>query len=506
VKLRIAPLLAALALAASPALARPSPAAPDLARMSGGELIAFTRAMPKGGELHLHLGGSIFAEDQLDWAVRDGFCIDLKVLAIRPPCTPTDDLRPAADALKDPMVRSGMIDSLSVRHPGFGGRSGHDQFFTAFSRSGYAPMRLGDALAGLMDRLARENALYVEVMITPQGPAASAIGRQVGWRDDLPGLRVAMRAAGLDALVPKAMADTDTLEARARQVLGCSTPAPRPGCAVTVRYLAQSNRTASPEETFAQIELATLLIARDPRWVGVQLVSPEDDPAAIANYDLHMRMVDLLTDHGRATNVSLHAGELSLEVATPATLSDHVAKAVRIAGARRIGHGADIAHEDGAEALAAELATKGVLVEINLSSNDAILGVRAPEHPYAWLRSRGVPTALSTDDPGILRIDLSHEYARAAREGASYADLKASARNAVAFSFLRGQGLWRDPGRYAAAEPACAAALGRETPPPGPCADLIAASDKAREQWRLERRFALFEAGWPRRAARARGR
>jgi hypothetical protein len=275
---------------------------------------------------------------------------------------------------------------------------------------------------------------------------------------------------------------------------------------VTVRYLAQANRTASPEETFAQIELATLVIARDPRWVGVQLVSPEDDPAALANYDLHMRMVDVLTGHGRTASVSLHAGELSLDVATPAAMSDHVAKAVRVAGASRIGHGAAIAHEDGAEALAAEMASKGVLVEINLSSNDAILGLRAPEHPYAWLRARGVPTALSTDDPGILRIDLSHEYARAAREGASYADLKASARNAIAFSFLKGQGLWRDPGRYRAADPACAAALGRESPPPGACADLIAASDKAREQWRLERRLALFEASWPRRAVKARGR
>ena len=37
----------------------------------------------------------------------------------------------------------------------------------------------------------------------------------------------------------------------------------------------------------------------------------------------------------------------------------------------------DILHEDGAEALLAEMAGKGVLVEINLTSNDVILGVKA---------------------------------------------------------------------------------------------------------------------------------
>ena len=44
----------------------------DLAKMSGGERIAFLEAMPKGGELHNHLGGSIFAETWMDWAATDG--------------------------------------------------------------------------------------------------------------------------------------------------------------------------------------------------------------------------------------------------------------------------------------------------------------------------------------------------------------------------------------------------------------------------------------------------
>ena len=50
--------------------------------------------------------------------------------------TPEQGLRPASDALRDAGLRSAMIDSLTTRKPGFMGRNGHDQFFTAFDRYG----------------------------------------------------------------------------------------------------------------------------------------------------------------------------------------------------------------------------------------------------------------------------------------------------------------------------------------------------------------------------------
>lgn len=472
-------------------------AAPDMAKMTGGQLTAFTRAMPKGGELHNHISGGIFAETLLAWAVEDGLCINVKTLSVTPPCQPGEDLKPAAAIKTDEVLRAAMIDSFSVRHADFLDRSGHDQFFSAFGRFGAAgAKRDGDMLANVVDSLARQNTFYLEAMVTPQGVASRVKGAQVGWKGgDLAAQKAANTAAGLDALVPAAIAETDAMEARARALMKCGTPEALPGCQVTVRYLVQTSRVAPPEQTFAQLQMGVALIAADKRWVGLQMVAPEDHPLAIANYSLHMKMVDYLTDHGRTAKAALHAGELSMAYAAPEALRDHIAQAVRVAGARRIGHGVDLPLETGAEALAAEMAAKGILVEVNLSSNDAILGVSGKAHPYALLRQRGVPVSLSTDDAGILRIDLSHEYARAADEGASYADLKASARNAIAFSFLAGEGLWDDPGAYRRPAKACAGQVGKVEPKPGACSDLIAASDKAREQWRHERLLAAFEAG-----------
>ncbi len=483
------------ALTAAVLLASPAVAAPDLAAMTAGQRTAFAKAMPKGGELHNHVAGAIFPETLLAWAAEDGLCIDVAELALAPPPCAGEDLRPAAAAYADDELYSDLLDSFSTRQAGFRDRSGHDQFFGVFGRIGAtAPHRAGDMLAVVMDDLAHQNTFYLEAMVTPQGAAAAALGLKVGLRPDLAEMKAAIDGAGLAAVVTAAVAETDAMEARARAVLACETPQARPGCQVTVRYLVQTIRTLPPEATFAQLQLGVALVQADRRWVGLQMVAPEDNPVALANYARHMEMVGFLSGRGQLAPAALHAGELTFDHAPPEHLRDHIAQAVRVAGARRIGHGVDLPHETGAEALAAEMAARGVLVEVNLTSNAVILELGPDRHPYAWLRQRGVPVSLSTDDAGLLRIDLSHEYARAEAYGASYGDLKRSARNALAFSFLAGEGLWAAPGTYRRPHRACRGEIGRAEPRRQACADLLAASDKAREQWRHEALLAAFEA------------
>jgi adenosine deaminase len=160
----------------------------------------------------------------------------------------------------------------------------------------------------------------------------------------------------------------------------------------------------------------------------------------------------------------------------------------------RIGHGVDVMYEELPHELLKNMADKGVLVEINLTSNDLILGVSGKRHPFETYRAYGVPVALSTDDPGIERIDLTHEYVRAVETyGLSYADLKELVRNSVEFSFLPGASLWDGKGGYARFVAACAnEAPGGDGPSPS-CAAFLANSEKAAQQWKLERRFQDFE-------------
>jgi adenosine deaminase len=107
-------------------------------------------------------------------------------------------------------------------------------------------------------------------------------------------------------------------------------------------------------------------------------------------------------------------------------------------------------------------------------------------------RQYGVPMALSTDDEGVVRIDLTHEYQRAVQTyDLSYTDIKALSRNALAYSFLPGQNLFTD---VAGVQRNKACKKDR----PGTdlsthCEALLADSEKARLQWQLEQRFRAFE-------------
>jgi adenosine deaminase len=134
------------------------------------------------------------------------------------------------------------------------------------------------------------------------------------------------------------------------------------------------------------------------------------------------------------------------------------------------------------------------MVEINLTSNDVILGVTGKDHPFPVYRKFSVPVALSTDDEGVSRIDLTHEYVRAAETyGLHYADLKQMVRASLEHSFLSGSSLWAERDVFTRAASPCAAPRPGDEKPSAGCAAFLQDSDKARQQWELERRFRAFE-------------
>jgi adenosine deaminase len=105
--------------------------------------------------------------------------------------------------------------------------------------------------------------------------------------------------------------------------------------------------------------------------------------------------------------------------------------------------------------------------------------------------------ALSTDDEGVSRIDLTHEYVRAAQTYAlSYADLKQMVRTGFEHNFLPGASLWREPDVFTRDAAACATDATGAAKPSVACAAFLGSSEKAQQQWELERRFREFESGF----------
>jgi hypothetical protein len=177
----------------------------------------------------------------------------------------------------------------------------------------------------------------------------------------------------------------------------------------------------------------------------------------------------------------------------PDGLSFHIRSSVLTGHAERIGHGVDIMHEVNPYELLRELARRNVMIEICLTSNDVILGISGKDHPLQTYIQYGVPVALATDDEGVSRSEISREYLKAAIEQElGYIQLKTMARTSLQFAFIPGASLWSDAKTF---RPAAQCANDR----PGQaasktCQQFLAASEKARLQWELEKDFKEFEA------------
>ena len=501
----------------------------DAVRQSPLELNAFLTRMPKGGDLHMHLSGAVYAETFIKDAATDGLCVNPHTLSFFKPAATTRSLPPqpvcgegnvrAESAFKDQKLYDALVDSFSMRSfvPS-AGISGHDQFFATFSRfDGISPSHLGEWLHEVATRAATQNEQYLEVMqtplygnvvelsthiewpSTPVDPAQNRTGDAAGTsRQDLSRLRDVLLASGLSKEVAlERQQFSNALDAR-NEIENCGQPSARTGCSVKIRFLYQVLRGFPPQQVFTQTLLAFEVASQDPRVVGLNFVMPEDGYLSMSEYHRQMLMLDYLHSVYPKVHISLHAGELAPGLVPPEGLRFHVREAVELGHAERIGHGVDVMYENEPSSLLKEMAARHIMAEINLTSNDVILGVVSPWHPLPNYRAAGVPFALSTDDEGVSRIDLTHEYTRAALEfNLSYLDLKSSARTSIEHSFLPGPSLWLKPDSFTQTVPACAGQPLGTAKPTSKCLSFLQASEKAAEQWQLEHRFDTFESALP---------
>jgi adenosine deaminase/adenosine deaminase CECR1 len=169
----------------------------------------------------------------------------------------------------------------------------------------------------------------------------------------------------------------------------------------------------------------------------VNIVGQESTMVSMRDYALHMKMFRFLKARYPDVKVALHAGELALGDVPPEGLKFHIDQALTVAGANRIGHGIDLAHEANAPAILRKMRQDDIPVEINLTSNAFISGIKDENHPVTLYRKYGVPYVISTDDAGVTRHTLSQEYVLfASRYKPDYAELKKTSYNSIRYAFL----------------------------------------------------------------------
>ncbi|WP_440134678.1 hypothetical protein [Chitinophaga sancti] len=407
-------------------------------------LTAFFTAMPKGADLHHHYSGAVYGETYWEILMESNGWINPHTLDVdtagalhKAPWKHLAEI--GSDSLKQAYLRK-----ISVKdYTALAGPS--DQHFFATFSGFSAPASYG-MIRGLQEfkqRAITENVSYIEtIMGVPD--TAIRLPEAGAWEKSLSGARLSDSTAVTatlekvyTALIKNGIANAAKTCCRKQDLL--HQRAAVDDSVFMLRYQLSANRNAAPLSVYRKLLIAFQAASMDSLIVGVNLVAPEDGSISMRDYSLHMLMIKHLHHYYPHVKYSLHAGELAQGMVRPELLRYHISQAVLVAGAQRIGHGVDIAHEAQCLQLLDSMALRKVAVEINLSSNEFILHVKNEQHPLMLYYTYQVPVVISTDDPAVLRTDLTEQYVLLATRypSLSYTQIKAIVRNSIVYSFLQ---------------------------------------------------------------------
>lgn len=459
-------------------------------------LYAFFKLMPKGGELHYHLGGGAYSESMLDLASKGNYCINKETFVV----TKTSEFCngiPIKDLINQPEFYAKTIKSWSFKDFVVGEESAHDHFFNTFSKFSSIVMDYkAELIAEVIRRAANQHEQYLELMVMPDNASSLHFGALLKDTSSFTQKRdILLADKDFQDTILYNINESDLILKQARRHLECDTNPQEDHCQITVKFLYQALREQPLNNLFAQTLNAFEAVSKSQNQggnlIGVNLVQPEDGTISLRDYRKQMQIFQFLHQIYPHVNISLHAGELTQNLVIPEELDYHIHDALMIGQAQRIGHGVDIAYEQNASLTLDYMAKNYKAVEINLISNLNVLNVSGRNHPLNYYLSHHVPVVLSTDDEGILRTTLTAQYVEAVLyHNLDYPTLKQINRNTLTYAFIPGKSIWANADKEKLVTE-CHDLKSIS------CKKFIEHNDKGQLQWNLEQKLIDFESNWP---------
>lgn len=413
-------------------------------RENEAQLTAFFAGMPKGGDLHHHFSGSAWPDYLLAKAIKEDYWVELNSYTVAITAGKTGNWKKFSEVSDLYALKTAILQQWSVKnyHPAAG--PSENIFFDSFGKfDAIMDASIPDALLELKRRAKAENLSYIETQfIRPK------FTLKINNSDSL-NKKLRQAAAQKDSQFIFALFDelihrfdtagaADTALAFNERISRQHQLLQMDDDSFTMRYQNFVLRFMEPVELFKHLYVNFISAGKSPLIVGVNIVSPEHGEVSMQDYWLHMAMYNYLHRRFPDVKYALHAGELTSGLVAPEELTWHINEAVRFAGASRIGHGVDMAWEKDSRSLLAYMKKEQIAVEINLSSNEFILGVKEDRHPFSLYYKAGVPITISTDDAGILRTSITQQYVLLAKRYPfiPYKAIKAMVYNSIRFSFI----------------------------------------------------------------------
>jgi adenosine deaminase len=413
------------------------------------KLIAFFNQMPKGGDLHHHFAGSTYAEPMIEKAIKEDFYLNKETFAV------SKSNPGSAEWVRfSEIINNGQLDAMKIKILQTWSVKDYDPsrypsdklFFESFLK--FWPLMDNYFVPGLLElknRALKENLSYIETQLTTPINAPD-VSEWYKLDDEIRAASSKQQEEKLNDLFSQlyesilkkgAVERADSFNLFFLKKLHDSLRIDEPG--FKMRYQNYVLRFMNPVDLFNHLTIAFLSADRSDLIAGVNIVSPEDGDVSMKDYELHMKMYRFF--HQKFPNVkySMHAGELTLGLVMPEELTWHINAAVRIAGAKRIGHGIDLAHEKNPFELLRYMKKNDVAIEINPESNSFILKIDEKNHPFPLYFNYGVPIVIGSDDAGILRTNLTNQFVILAKRYPflTYNDFKKFVFNSIDYSFIK---------------------------------------------------------------------
>lgn len=419
-------------------------------RNNPAKLRAFFSQMPKGGDLHHHYSGSVYAETFIDYVVKNDYFVHRETLEVSKNKPSNDKEWIKFSSLKKEgqlaEYQFRILQKWSIKDYDHISIPSDKKFFGTFSDFDVASKEnIDSGLLELKHRAIKENVSYIETML-----ASIKCDRidELSSQFDPKFQRILQQK---DERNSQQLLDTLFSKLMEKNIVSCSDHFSEnivnrlhhsmhiDDDSFIMRYQTYTVRTFEASEVFKRLILAFDAASKNPLIVGVNILSPEDNEIAMRDYWLHMQMFKYCKNKYPTVKFSMHAGELTLGLVKPEELTWHINSAVRDAGANRIGHGVDIPYEANSYALLNYMKEKGIAIETNLFSNEFILKVKNGLHPITLYKEFNVPIVISSDDAGVLRTNLTEQYVLLASRYPefSYDDIKKIIYNSINYSFIK---------------------------------------------------------------------
>lgn len=412
-------------------------------------LIAFFSQMPKGGDLHHHYAGAIYAETILNNAISEDFFLNTQTMMVakeKPKLGPWEQFSTLQNVGQLDKYKLKIMQKWTVKDYNNVDYPSDKLFFESFDK--FWPAAFGhidDGLLELKNRAIKENLSYIETQVSPvifdmksddlnvyngKFHQLSAVHNEKAIMQLFDTLYNVFLQRGAKGFAENFNRDFIAKRHNSLKIDDAH---------FTMRYQNFVLRFMDPVNLFKNLVVNFISADSSPLIAGVNIVSPEDGEVSMKDYWLHMLMFKYCHSRFPDVKYTLHAGELTLGLVQPEELTWHIHSAVYTAGANRIGHGVDIPYETNSYELLRYMSKNKIPVEINLTSNEFILKVKDDRHPIMLYKEFGVPIVISTDDAGILRTSITEQYVLLAKryKGITYADIKQFVYNSIAYSFIK---------------------------------------------------------------------